>query len=157
MNRSRIGRIVPVTIAVVLLVVVGAVVSLSAQGNPTLNQILAKLDEIIATLTPPAGSVKLASAPVLIASGTQVYCLVANVGTESLEIFAQFVAEHGDPIGSNEGPLAVPPGESNFRSVDPGESTLLARCEITFDGPATAVRTHVEVVTPQGVSFADMR
>ena len=52
MNRISIGRVVRVTIAVVLLVIASRVVALSAQGSNPFAQVLEKLDEIIATYAP---------------------------------------------------------------------------------------------------------
>ena len=57
MNRSRIGRVVSGTIAVVLLALVTRGVSLSAQGTSPFVEIREKLDDIIEMLAPSPGPV----------------------------------------------------------------------------------------------------
>ena len=151
---NRIGRIVQVALAVVVSASVGGAVAVSAQGNNPLDQILAKLDEILATLTPQAGSVKVSSAPMLLQVGTDVYCLISNLGTENVEALAQLLDDDGTQLVGSV--LDVPPGHSTG-IVATSVNFALRRCQFTFDGPASSVRTQVQLINAQGVSFAEMR
>lgn len=137
MIRSRIGRIVRVTIPVVLLVVVTSVVTLSAQGNPTLNEILGKLDNIIGLLTPtPPGPVTLATSALFIPPTQIAFCSVANPGTEPVLVTIRMFSLSEVPI--------VGPYDA---TVNPGATTAFSfpgadfrRCEFTFVGTAASVR-----------------
>ena len=162
MIRSRIGRVVRVTIPVVLLVVVTSVVTLSAQGNPTLNEMLAKLDTIIEMLTPtppaPADPVTLASAPLTVENSSSfVSCLLANLGTEVVQAQGNIRVADGSPIGSFE-TLIVQPGSSRRISAIPIEG-ITARCEFTIDQPAATVRALMQVHhgSDGQIVIADMR
>ena len=148
MIRSRIGRIVRVTIPVVLLVVVTSVVTLSAQGNPTLNEILGKLDQIIGLLTPtPPGPVTLATSALFIPATQVALCSASNVGTApvlvTFALFGQFGEALEEPVNA---------------SVNPGHTIIitslgggLRRCEFTFVG--TSIRAAL-IAFDQGVSIA---
>ena len=155
MIRSRIGRVVRVIIPLVLLVIVSSVVSLSAQGSPTLNQVVAKLDAIIGMLTPtppvPAGPVTLTT-PVMFATGQeQVACLAANVGTENKAVVIQIIGFNGDLLA---GPTTVDvaPSKSGVRLY--GGGLVALRCEFTFTGSASSVRANLLVENSDGGTAA---
>lgn len=153
MNRISIGRVVRATIAVVLLVIASSVVALSAQGSNPLGQVLEKLDEIIGTLTPPAGIVTLASPPVFLSAPNQdLACTLANLGTENVEGVQRVI----DGAGTvTELPLLVEPGHSDgVFAIEPGFS----RCEFRFEGTAASVRAILQVIVDGGVvAIVEMR
>jgi hypothetical protein len=142
MNRIRIGRVVPVTIAVVLLVIASSVVALSAKSANPFDQILAKLDEIIAALTPPApaDSVTLATPALLVGSNHSGHCTLTNLGTENLEVFVRVLDESGD-VTIQDTPLVEAGSTFGF-----GTGLGSKRCEFTFEATATLVRAHLQVV-----------
>ncbi len=124
MNRSRIGRVVPVTIVVVLVVIASSVVAVSAQGNNPLGEILAKLDEIIEMLTAPPvdAEVTLASSAVLVPTTQTIGCLLVNVGTENVDGAFRVIGSLGDVIA--ERPVLVEPGRTGGIFDDRGDSTM---------------------------------
>lgn len=142
MNRSRIGRVVRVTLGSCLLVVVSSVVSLSAQGNPTLNEILAKLDAIIGMLTPtpPAGELTLTTSALLVPDTQQVRCFAVNLGTEAVQATIRLLNAQGSELHADGG--AVPPGFL-VNIVLPGPG--FRRCEFTFVGTAPSIRANMMV------------
>jgi hypothetical protein len=138
MIRSRIGHIVRVTIPVVLLVVVTSVITLSAQGNPTLNEILGKLDNIIGLLTPtPPGPVTLSTSALFIPPTQLTWCSVANVGTEPVLVTIRLFSLSEVPIAGTPIDATVNPGAATAFSF-PGGGEGFRRCEFTFVG--TSVR-----------------
>jgi hypothetical protein len=142
MNRNRIGPFVSVTITVVLLVLASSVVALSARGNNPFDEILAKLDEIIESVAPPPTNeeVTMATPPVLMSANHEIVCLIANIGTENLEVIKRIVGADGTVL--EEGPLSVPPGHT-LGATEPGPGAL--RCEFTFEGSATSVRATLQL------------
>jgi len=107
-------------------------------ANP-LDTILAKLDQIVAVLIPPAGPVKLFSAQMNTASSDrQLRCSVVNVSAQTLEV----TFEIRSSFGTVEGPTV--------RTIDPGEASDIAtqdtssfsRCEVSFTGNKDDVRGH---------------
>jgi hypothetical protein len=139
MNRSRIGRVVRVAIPAVLLVVVSNVVA-CAQGNNPFDQVLAKLDEIIGTLVPPAGAVKLSTSPALVSDDQNVICGIANIGTEDVAGLVRVFGPNGAVV--IETPISAEPGRTTSRFA-PGPGFF--RCEFTFQGTATSVRANLQV------------
>jgi hypothetical protein len=139
MIRSRIGRVVRVTIPVVLLVVVTSVVTLSAQGNPTLNQILAQLDAIIGMLTPtPPADVTLSTSALLVPATQQVRCMAVNLGTEAVEVSISLLDEDGVVQAGGSGTL---PHKHLGNVVQAGPG--FRRCEFRFFGTAQSVRANL--------------
>ena len=146
MNRSSIGRVVRVTIAVVLLVIASRVVALSAQATNPFDQVLAKLDEIIATVAPPAGPVRLATPTVNSTLLVNFYCVIANIGTESVEVLVSMRDAFGGLADGTPQPLlVVEPGrtEGIIKTLAPGA----VRCEFEFNGTATSVRANLQYHT----------
>jgi hypothetical protein len=141
MNRISIGRDVRVTIAVVLLAIASSVVALSAKSGSPFDEVLAKLDEIIETLGPPPADaqVTLGTSPVLMNSIQHVVCLVANLGTESVEGLLRVISDDGTVL--EESSLIVQPGHTSG-AMAPGPGAL--RCEFTFEGAATSVRANLQ-------------
>ena len=140
MNRNRIGRVPSLTIAVVLLALVGGV-TLSARGNSPFEQVLAKLDEIIGVLTPsPVGEVTLATPLVTGATSEDANCALANIGTETVEGRHRIFGLAGVLISDT--PLSAEPGDTSFVQV-PGPGYF--RCEFTFVGTTTSVRANLFV------------
>jgi len=142
MNRISIGRLVPVTIAVVLVVVASSVVALSAKSGNPFDEILAKLDEIIETLSPPPADseVTLGTSPVLMNSIQHVACLIANLGTENVDVVLRVIGGSGAVL--QELPHTVAPGHTGAIQ-EPGPGGL--RCEFTVEGAATSVRANLHL------------
>ena len=150
MNRSRINPVVSGTIAVVLLVLVGRGVSLSAQGNSPFVDILGKLDDILEMLTPSPGPVTLSSSTVQVVIGQGVICSIANLGTESIEGRQRLIGADG--VALYDFPLLVKPGFSDVNGQVASSGQTLARCEFTFEGTAASVRAHLQVSNSQGLT-----
>ena len=142
MKRISIRRAVPLTIAVVLSVIVSSVVAVSARGETPFDQVLAKLDEIIEALTPPPANaqVTVATSPVLMSGNQEVTCLVANLGTESVEGPLRVINESGIMVEGTV--VAVSPGHTVGAEAS-GSAAL--RCDFTFEGAATLVRGSLQV------------
>ena len=114
------------------------------RANP-FDQVLAKLDEIIATVAPPAGPVRLATPPVPI-NNQFVYCTIANIGTQNVEVlvtmlnYEGLLAHETSQLPSQK-LLVMKPGHSEIMLVaDEG----LLRCEFEFHGSATSVRAALQ-------------
>lgn len=159
MNRSHIARVVRVTIPVVVLVVVTSVVTLSAQGNPTLTQILTKLDDIIellVTIPPvPPGPVTLTTSMMTKSPSVQVWCSVANVGTETVEVDIRLLVDDGGERKVNLA-VSVAPSETEALVLQPFEAPTFEalRCEFTVHGSASLVRANMLVVNSSGDTIA---
>jgi hypothetical protein len=129
----------------------------AASGNP-FDQVLAKLDAIAAMLTPtppaPTGPVTLASAPMYIGIATDVFCLVANFGTEDVLVNPEIFDIRGAKIGGF--PFTIPAGESEGVIATFDGGTITARCELTLNQPAT-VRASIQLFGPGFVAIGDMR
>jgi hypothetical protein len=156
MNRSRINPVVSGTIAVVLLVLVGRGVSLSAQGNSPFVDILGKLDDILEMLTPSPGPVTLSSSTVQVVIGQGVICSIANLGTESIEGRQRLIGADG--VALYDFPLLVRPGFSDGNGQVASSGETFVRCEFTFEGTAASVRAHLQVSNSQGLTaIVEMR
>jgi len=146
------SRIVPAAIAVMLVILVSSGVALSAApgGNP-LDQVLAKLDQIIAVLAPPAavppGPVTLTTTMVSATPDKLVNCLATNLGTAVVPVEIKMVGLDGalllDPYpvdlapGTTDGMVSI--GVAGFR-----------RCEFTFLASATSIRASLFVTADFG-------
>src|SRR6186713_1800567 len=137
MNRSRIGRVVSGTIAVVLLALVTRGVSLSAQGTSPFVEIREKLDDIIEMLATSRGPVTLSSSTVQVVIGQGVSCSIANLGTENIEGRQRLIG--GDGVATYDFPLLVEPGTSDGNGQVASSGETLLRCEFTFEGTAASV------------------
>lgn len=142
MKRISIPAAGSVTIAVAVLVIVASVAAVSAEGGNPFDEILAKLDEIIETLAPPPANaqVTVATSPVLMSASQHVVCLVANVGTESVEGPLRVIDESGMAVAGNV--VTVSPGHTAGAEAS-GSAAL--RCDFTFEGAATSVRANLQV------------
>jgi hypothetical protein len=155
MKRISILRAVPVTITV-LLVIIGSVGALSAEGANPFDEVLAKLDEIIGVLTPPPtdAEVTLASSLVSVITTQHMGCTAVNIGTENVEGVLRVIGPVGVIV---ENPVVLTPGEAGS-ILDTG--TGLRRCEFTFVGTASSVRANLLVRNDADsglVAVAEMR
>jgi hypothetical protein len=156
MNRSRIGRVVSGTIAVVLLALVTRGVSLSAQGTSPFVEIGKKLDDIIEMLAPSRGPVTLSSSTVQVIIGQGVSCSIANLGTENIEGRQRLIGADG--VAIYDYPLLVEPGTTDGNGVVASSGETVMRCEFTFEGTAASVRAHLQVSNSQGLTaIVEMR
>ena len=156
MNRSRIGRVVSGTIAVVLLALVTRGVSLSAQGTSPFVESREKLDDIIEMLAPSRGPVTLSSSTVQVVIGQGVSCSIANLGTENIEGRQRLIG--GDGVAIYDFPLLVEPGTSDGNGQVASSGETFVRCEFTFQGTAASVRAHLQVSNSQGLTaIVEMR
>jgi hypothetical protein len=149
MNLPRIGRVVPAVIAVVLVALLTTGVALSAApaGNP-LDQVLAKLDAIMAVLTPtppePLGQVKLATVSTIVPINQQAFCMVANVTDPpavDVDVDIRVVDELGVQTAFS---VSVQPGRTGFL-FSPVTNRIL-RCEFIVAGSSvSAIRASIVV------------
>jgi len=150
--RSRLSKRVGILVVVIASLIVGTSVLAQSPFAPAQNPIdavLAKLDQVIETLTAPppppeSGPVVLSTPAVLVRVTDHPSCNVVNVGTEPLSVTIRVGLVLSSPIGS--GVFVVPPGEFRTLNSAPLVNPTNLRCEFSFEGTAAAVRANLNVI-----------
>ena len=162
---TRLFKRVSILVVVIASLLVGtsalAQGPFGSAGNP-LDAVLAKLDQIIETLTAPpptASGPVLLTTPLLWYSYTDVYgCFAANVGTETIaRIDVRWVNAVGVAVSSAVTPNLLP---GHTRASYLTAVTAHLRCEFSFEGAAAAVRGNLVVLdggTSQTLVSVDAR
>jgi hypothetical protein len=138
---------------IVCILLVGMAVQTQAQGstNP-MSQILQKLDQILAIVTPPdepsAGPVVLYSGYLRARSLDNMGCDLLNIGPDLPgPVTATLRSSSGEFLGSASDLNGIPTGGAVIAS-GPAQTFQLFRCEVQFVGFASNVRAVANVSAP---------
>ena len=135
-TRATVGTVIALALMTV------AVSQLEAQGKNPLDEIMAKLNELVALLTPPSGPTTVVlTTPLVRVTETDIYqCLLTNVGTEPIAPLNFRALDSGGGQTGSGFSASVPPGGTGGGG---GNGPKFVRCEFTFEGTADAVRAHL--------------
>lgn len=124
------------------MVVVSTATVVSAQGGGPFNEILAKLDELLAVVSPARSMVTLSTSPLRVVSSDHALCNATNVSGTTLTVEIAQVDGSGETVFSLGDVL--PPGTSTGFGAG-SQPTTLMRCQFTFVGFADDVRANMTV------------
>jgi len=151
---SRLFRRIGIPLVVVVTFFVGrSAFAQSGTTNP-ISQVIAKLDQILAVLSPTTpGPVTLATSAVFVTGDDLTICTIVNLGTSPLNVTFAIRNNLGAVLA--QGTAEVPPGGGQL--ITTGNIAQSRRCEFSFDGLSNDVRANMQIFNNGTTSVLEAR
>jgi len=125
----------------VLLLLIGTT-ALRAQGGNPFDLVLAKLDAILAAVSPAPDPAVLSTGSLTVTFGDTAWCFATNVGTQPTSVTSRVVDDAGTILASNT-QASLQPGRMTGTGYN--QQFCYCRCEFSIGGSSRDVRATMAV------------